>query len=118
MKFALSLLLATAAIAGPISASRARLTSKVAPHFKQAVNRVRNVARKAEEPQSTEPAAPTEPARPTAGGTAPFGKFWDPAGFTKQISNNEVRRYREAEITHSRLAMLGVLGFLTQEAFH
>nr|DAA05890.1 TPA_inf: chloroplast protein precursor LI818;3 [Bigelowiella natans] len=51
-------------------------------------------------------------------GTAPLGKFWDPAGFTKGLSPNELKKYREAEITHGRVSMLGVLGFLTQEAFH
>uniref|UniRef100_A0A6U3EZD6 Uncharacterized protein n=1 Tax=Lotharella globosa TaxID=91324 RepID=A0A6U3EZD6_9EUKA len=54
----------------------------------------------------------------TVGGTAPMGEFWDPASFTKEADVNSVKRYREAELTHGRVAMLGALGFLLQESFH
>eukprot|EP00466_Bigelowiella_natans_P000051 jgi/Bigna1/51419/estExt_Genewise1Plus.C_10030 len=53
----------------------------------------------------------------TQGGTAPLGEFWDPASFTRDADPNQVRRYREAELTHGRVAMLGALGFLVQEKF-
>jgi len=53
-----------------------------------------------------------------AGGTAPLGPNWDPAGFSKEADPNALKRYREAEITHGRLAMLGTLGMLTQEKLH
>jgi len=51
------------------------------------------------------------------GAIAPAGDF-DPAGFTADLSEAEVMRYREAEITHGRVGMLAALGFLVQENFH
>ena len=51
------------------------------------------------------------------GALAPMGQ-WDPAGFTSQASDNDIRRYREAETQHGRVAMLAVLGFLVAESFH
>ena len=37
------------------------------------------------------------------GALAPMGQ-WDPAGFTSQASDNDIRRYREAETQHGRVA--------------
>jgi hypothetical protein len=51
------------------------------------------------------------------GAVAPFGNF-DPLGFTKDLSVNEIKRYREAEVTHGRVGMLAVLGYLVGENFH
>jgi hypothetical protein len=51
------------------------------------------------------------------GGKNILGEF-DPAGFTKDKSELEVFRYREAELTHGRVSMLASLGFLVQEKFH
>ena len=52
------------------------------------------------------------------GALAPMGQ-WDPAGFTEgDVSPNEVRRYREAELQHGRVAMLAVIGFLVAESWH
>jgi hypothetical protein len=45
------------------------------------------------------------------GAVAPLGNF-DPLGFTKDMSVNEIKRYREAEVTHGRVGMLAVLGYL------
>jgi hypothetical protein len=42
----------------------------------------------------------------------------DPLGFTKGKSKDEVFRLREAELAHSRVAMLASAGFLVQEKFH
>lgn len=50
------------------------------------------------------------------GQLAPMG-FFDPAGFTNDKSISEIKRYREAEVTHGRVAMLAVLGFLVGENF-
>ena len=50
------------------------------------------------------------------GNTLPLGN-WDPWGL-HQISPKIVRRYRESEIKHGRLAMMGVTGFLLQEQYH
>ena len=51
------------------------------------------------------------------GVTGPFG-FFDPLGFTKDLSTNELMLRRESELAHGRVAMIGALGFLVQEAFH
>jgi len=52
-----------------------------------------------------------------AGVTKPLD-FFDPIGFTKDISDGRKRFYREVEIKHGRLAMLAALGFLVGEQFH
>merc|ERR1712232_1298131 len=51
------------------------------------------------------------------GAVAPFGNF-DPLGFTKDLSVEEIKRYREAEVTHGRVGMLATLGYLVGEHFH
>ena len=43
---------------------------------------------------------------------------WDPAGFTAGADAGEIRRFREAETQHGRVAMLAVVGFLVGESFH
>merc|ERR1712222_77630 len=43
---------------------------------------------------------------------------WDPADFLEGKTELEVYRYREAELTHGRVAMLASLGFIVQEKFH
>jgi hypothetical protein len=50
------------------------------------------------------------------GVVAPTGYF-DPIGFCQTgISLNDVKRYRESEVTHGRVAMLAVVGYLAGEA--
>jgi hypothetical protein len=51
------------------------------------------------------------------GSTAPLGQF-DPLGLTKDMSIEEIKRYRESEVTHGRVAMLATLGYLVGENFH
>merc|ERR1711935_79124 len=51
---------------------------------------------------------------PAAG---PFG-FFDPLGFTSDLEPGTVRYYREVEVKHGRVAMLGALGFVVGESFH
>ena len=51
------------------------------------------------------------------GSIAPFGEF-DPLGFTKDASVEDIKRLREAEITHGRVGMIAALGFLVGENFH
>jgi len=46
-----------------------------------------------------------------------LGEF-DPAGFLEGKDKDTVFKYREAEITHGRVAMLASLGFVVQEKFH
>lgn len=48
------------------------------------------------------------------GVVAPLG-FFDPLDFASRADNTNLRRYREAEVTHGRVGMLAVLGFLAGE---
>ena len=50
-----------------------------------------------------------------SGISAPFGLF-DPAGFLNDQTIPEIKRLRESEIVHGRLAMLAALGFLVGES--
>merc|ERR1712125_318781 len=45
---------------------------------------------------------------------APVG-FFDPLGFADKADEATIKRYREAEITHGRVAMLATIGFLVGE---
>jgi hypothetical protein len=48
------------------------------------------------------------------GALPPVG-FFDPFGFAAKADDNTLRRYREAELTHGRVAMLATVGFLVGE---
>lgn len=50
-----------------------------------------------------------------AGILPPVGLF-DPLGFGAKADANLLRKYREAELTHGRIAMIATLGFFTGEA--
>jgi len=62
-------------------------------------------------------ADPTKFCAGLPGAVAPLGDF-DPLGFTKDLPVQEIKRYREAEVTHGRVAMLATLGYLVAEPFH
>jgi hypothetical protein len=49
------------------------------------------------------------------GAIGPFG-FFDPAGFTDGMELSEVKRFREAEVMHGRVAMMAVLGYIIGES--
>ena len=49
------------------------------------------------------------------GALAPMG-FFDPLGFAEKADEKTLKRYREAEVTHGRVAMLAVVGFFVGEA--
>lgn len=49
------------------------------------------------------------------GALPPVG-FFDPLGFASKADEKTLKRYREAEVTHGRVAMLAVIGFLVGEA--
>lgn len=49
------------------------------------------------------------------GAIAPLG-FFDPLGFTKDMDLNGVKRFREAEIMHGRVAMMATVGYLIGES--
>ena len=52
------------------------------------------------------------------GKTPPFEEGFDPLGFTNLVSLGDLKRYREAEVTHGRVAMLASLGFIVAERYH
>ena len=56
-------------------------------------------------------------ARGLPGAVAPLGDF-DPLGLSKDLPLQEIKRFREAEVTHGRVGMLAVLGYLVAEKFH
>jgi len=56
-------------------------------------------------------------AKTLPGVTLPFGYF-DPLGFLEDCAQEEILRYRESELAHGRVAMMGTLGCLVQEKFH
>ena len=48
-------------------------------------------------------------------GALPPTGFFDPFGFAEKADANTLKRYREAEVTHGRVAMLATVGFLVGE---
>jgi hypothetical protein len=67
--------------------------------------------------ESVAPPAPKDPfdtPEDLAGVVAPFG-FFDPLGFATNADGATMKRYREAEITHGRVGMLAVVGFIAGE---
>jgi len=67
-----------------------------------------------EEAPPPNPKSGFEYAQDLPGITAPLG-FWDPASFCANTSPDEVKRFREAELTHGRVAMLAAIGYLVGE---
>jgi Chlorophyll A-B binding protein len=66
----------------------------------------------------TKAAAPAKPVFSVdsiPGALPPVGLF-DPLGFAAKADEKTLRRYREAEVTHGRVAMLATVGFLVGEA--
>ena len=48
--------------------------------------------------------------------SAPFNSpYFDPAGFSTTAKPAEIKRWREAELTHGRVSMLAALGFIIGE---
>lgn len=47
--------------------------------------------------------------------SAPFPNLFDPAGLLNNATVDDVRRWREAEVMHCRVAMLAALGFVIGE---
>lgn len=60
--------------------------------------------------------SPSLPCFGLPGAVAPTGYF-DPLGFAQTgISLNDIKRYREAEVQHGRVAMLATVGYFAGEA--
>jgi hypothetical protein len=57
---------------------------------------------------------PAFDAKALPGALAPVG-FFDPLGFAEKADEATMQRYREAELTHGRVAMLATVGFLVGE---
>ena len=80
-----------------------------------------------EEPVAAAPAVPAvaaingwvpdkaQPCYGLPGAIAPLG-FFDPLGFTKDMELMGVKRFREAEIMHGRVAMMATIGYLIGES--
>ncbi|CAM9819062.1 unnamed protein product, partial [Ectocarpus sp. 6 AP-2014] len=51
---------------------------------------------------------------------APFadGKVWDPVGLSSEADPDDIKKWRETEIKHGRVAMLASVGVLVAENFH
>jgi Chlorophyll A-B binding protein len=60
-------------------------------------------------------AAPSFTVETIPGALPPVG-IWDPLGFAAKADEPTLKRYREAELTHGRVAMLAAVGFLVGEA--
>jgi len=56
-----------------------------------------------------------EPCYGLPGAISPLG-FFDPLGFTKEMELGGVKRFREAEIMHGRVAMMATLGYIIGES--
>ena len=78
------------------------------------VVRVRAEESPTESVEALPPTSGVEYAKTLPGITEPLG-FWDPAGFCDSNSPSEIKRFREAELAHGRVAMLASLGYLVGE---
>merc|ERR1712232_656703 len=67
--------------------------------------------------KKTAAAAVAEPAFTvdTIPGALPPVGFFDPLGFAEKANEQTLKSYREAELTHGRVSMLAVVGFLVGE---
>merc|ERR1711988_25059 len=105
-----------------LSPLSARAFSNAPFHVKNQQTRVANRVSRvvvAEATESTEEPAPAPPAwcAGLAGSTAPLGQF-DPLNKLEGADLNQIKLYREAEITHGRVSMLAVLGMAVGENFN
>lgn len=57
----------------------------------------------------------SQPCYGLPGAVAPLG-FFDPLGFTTNMELSGVKRFREAEIMHGRVAMMATLGYIIGES--
>lgn len=111
----------------PLLASGASAFAPAAPLLKQTTLSMSDAAITEEEAEVPEPpkfptvngwtADPDKFCAGLPGAVAPLGDF-DPLGFTKDLPVQEIKRFREAEVTHGRVAMLATVGYLVAEPFH
>jgi len=74
---------------------------------------------RAESTEATEPPppAPVGFCLDLPGSTSPLGEF-DPLGFLDGKTDMQIKRYREAEVTHGRVCMLASVGMIVGENFN
>lgn len=94
----------------PTSHSLPPLKAGVEPSTKQR-------AQKLDDPTKTWVPDPMQFAYGLPGSTAPV-PYFDPVGFAQFCTYAEMKRYREAEVTHGRVAMLAAVGIPVAESFH
>jgi light-harvesting complex I chlorophyll a/b binding protein 1 len=106
--------LAMSAFTAPVLGAR-----PFAAQPKQAAARRAPVLVRAEDPAAPSkevPAEILEYAKTMPGISDPFPNIFDPANLLGSASSvQELRRWRESEVTHGRVAMLASLGFIVQE---
>eukprot|EP00192_Tetraselmis_astigmatica_P018257 CAMPEP_0117673520 /NCGR_PEP_ID=MMETSP0804-20121206/14518_1 /TAXON_ID=1074897 /ORGANISM="Tetraselmis astigmatica, Strain CCMP880" /LENGTH=228 /DNA_ID=CAMNT_0005482267 /DNA_START=204 /DNA_END=890 /DNA_ORIENTATION=- len=59
--------------------------------------------------------AASDYAKSLPGVTSPFPGYFDPLNLSEGASVDEIKRWREAELTHGRVSMLAALGFIVGE---
>jgi len=80
-----------------------------------AIGKKKAAAKKAPAPKKGPKGPPTPPPGIDLIGAIPPAGFFDPAGFAKKATPEQLLRYRECEIMHGRFAQMAVLGFLIPE---
>jgi len=99
--------------------SMAATTTNIAG-FKRSAN-VQSQARRAmtvvarQSKSSAKPQTTMDYVKTLPGISGPFPDVFDPANFIAGASISDMRRYREAELTHGRVSMLAALGFVIGE---
>lgn len=119
MKLSLTLLSASLAGAAAFAPSASTKTSNALPMSSEPAEAVEDIV--VEEP-AVPAVAPingwvadsSAPCYGLPGAIAPLGYF-DPLGFCKGRDLDGVKRFREAEIMHGRVAMMATVGFLVAE---
>merc|ERR1712127_312332 len=105
-KMALSMAATTTNIAG------LKRTANVQSQSRRAMT---VVARQTTSSRSETPMTTTDYVKTLPGISGPFPDVFDPANFIAGASISDMRRYREAELTHGRVSMLAALGFVIGE---
>jgi hypothetical protein len=105
----LYLLLAVAACASPVTMKTARSPSHFLAKLPKNAMRKSSASRTRAnvDLRSSLPTGATDPA-----------PYFDPLNLAEGTDENTLKRWREAELTHGRVAMLSALGWLTAESFH
>ncbi|KAG7355302.1 chlorophyll A-B binding protein [Nitzschia inconspicua] len=119
----LSLAIAAAAAISSVSAFAPSMSTSVKIATNSALFMSEEVETAVETPTTPAPLGPTlngwtpdasKPCYGLPGAISPLGYF-DPLGFCTDRSLAGVKRFREAEVLHSRVAMMAVLGYLIGE---